>query len=54
MTKTSSLFNKHLPPLADRVRPNTISDFIGQNHLIDSKRIINEMVTKNKYYSMIL
>ncbi len=54
MTKTSSLFNKHLPPLADRVRPNAISDFIGQNHLIDSKRIINEMVTKNKYYSMIL
>ena len=54
MTKTSSLFNTHLPPLADRVRPNTISDFIGQNHLIDSKRIINEMVTKNKYYSMIL
>ncbi|MEC9106582.1 MAG: replication-associated recombination protein A [Candidatus Neomarinimicrobiota bacterium] len=54
MTKTSSLFNKHLPPLADRVRPNTISDFIGQNHLIDSKRIINEMVAKNKYYSMIL
>ena len=54
MTKTSSLFNTNLPPLADRVRPNTISDFIGQNHLIDSKRIINEMVTKNKYYSMIL
>ena len=54
MTKTSSLFNTHLPPLADRVRPNTISDFIGQNHLIGSKRIINEMVTKNKYYSMIL
>ena len=54
MTKTSSLFNTHLPPLAERVRPNTISDFIGQNHLIDSKRIINEMVAKNKYYSMIL
>ena len=54
MTKTSSLFNTNLPPLADRVRPNAISDFIGQNHLIDSKRIINEMVTKNKYYSMIL
>lgn len=54
MTKTSSLFNTNLPPLAERVRPNTISDFIGQNHLIDSKRIINEMVAKNKYYSMIL
>ena len=54
MTRTGSLFNKNIPPLAERVRPHTIANFIGQDHLIGSNKIINQMVSKNKYYSMIL
>ena len=54
MTTTDSLFNKNLPPLAERVRPNTIANFIGQDHIIGSNKIINQMISKNKYYSMIL
>ena len=54
MTTTDSLFNKNLPPLAERVRPITIANFIGQDHIIGSNKIINQMISKNKYYSMIL
>ena len=54
MTRTGSLFNKNIPPLAERVRPHAIANFIGQDHLIGSNKIINQMVSKNKYYSMIL
>ena len=54
MATTNSLFNKNLPPLAERVRPRTIANFIGQEHLIGPDKIINQMVSKNKYYSMIL
>ena len=54
MKKTDSLFNKNLPPLAERVRPKIIDNFIGQDHLIGPNKIINQMLTKKKYYSMIL
>jgi len=43
MKKTDSLFNKNLPPLAERVRPKTIDNFIGQDHLIGPNKIINQM-----------
>jgi len=45
--ETESLFNRHLPPLADRVRPKTIDEFIGQSHLIDKGRILS-LINKNK------
>ncbi len=36
MAKTENMFSStHLPPLADRIRPATIDEFIGQNHLVD-------------------
>jgi ATPase related to the helicase subunit of the Holliday junction resolvase len=54
MKKTDSLFNKNLPPLAERVRPKTIDNFIGQDHLIGPNKIINQMLSKRKYYSIIL
>ncbi|MBC8216672.1 MAG: replication-associated recombination protein A [Candidatus Marinimicrobia bacterium] len=51
--ETESLFNRHLPPLADRVRPKTIDEFIGQSHLIDKGRILS-LINKNKQlFSMI-
>ena len=54
MGKTTSLFNKNLPPLADRVRPITLNGFIGQNHLAGKNKIIFNMVSQGKPFSMIL
>ena len=54
MGKTASLFNTNLPPLADRVRPITLTGFIGQNHLVGKNKIIYKMVSQSKPFSMIL
>ena len=54
MGKTTSLFNTNLPPLADRVRPITMNEFIGQNHLAGKNKIIFNMVSQGKPFSMIL
>ena len=54
MGKTTSLFNTNLPPLADRVRPITLNGFIGQNHLAGKNKIIFNMVSQGKPFSMIL
>ena len=54
MGKTATLFNANLPPLADRVRPITLSGFIGQNHLVGKNKIIYKMVSQGKTFSIIL
>ena len=54
MGKTASLFSSNLPPLADRVRPITLTGFIGQNHLVGKNKIIYKMVSQGKPFSMIL
>ena len=54
MGKTATLFNANLPPLADRVRPITLRGFIGQNHLVGKNKIIYNMVSQGKPFSMIL
>ena len=54
MGKTTSLFNTNLPPLADRVRPITLNGFIGQNHLAGKNKIIFNIVSPGKPFSMIL
>ena len=54
MTKTATLFSaNHLPPLADRIRPATLNEFIGQNHLIDKDKIITKSLQLKKPFSMI-
>ena len=54
MGKTASLFSTNLPPLADRVRPITLTGFIGQNHLVGKNKIIYKIVSQGKPFSMIL
>lgn len=54
MSETESLFSQNLPPLADRIRPNILADFIGQSHLIDKNKIISELINKHKFFSIIL
>ncbi len=54
MTKTATLFSSlHLPPLADRIRPTSLNEFIGQNHLVDDDRIISKTLQQKKPFSMI-
>lgn len=40
-------------PLADRLRPNDLSDYLGQDHLIGEGKIINRMIKADRIYSMI-
>ncbi len=54
MAKTENMFSStHLPPLADRIRPATLDEFIGQNHLVDKDRIIRKSLQNKKPFSMI-
>ncbi len=54
MTQSSTLFSAgHLPPLADRIRPSTLDEFIGQNHLVDKDRIIARALQQKTPFSMI-
>lgn len=41
-------------PLAEKIRPNTLKDFIGQEHLLDKGKSINKMIEQGKVLSMIL
>ena len=41
-------------PLAFRLRPNHISEIIGQNHLVEEGKILDRMVKANRLASMIL
>lgn len=41
-------------PLAERMRPSVIEDFIGQEHLLSAGKIIKGSIDKNTPFSMIL
>ena len=53
MNTTKSIFNQHLPPLADRVRPQTIAEFVGQEHLVGSDKILSLLSKAQKPFSMV-
>jgi len=53
MNTTKSLFNQHLPPLADRLRPRTIDEFVGQEHLVGNNKILSLLSKSQKPFSMI-
>src|SRR4030042_3466512 len=41
-------------PLADRMRPKTLSEFVGQNHLLAPGKPFKQLIEKGKIPSMIL
>ncbi|MFQ6614520.1 MAG: AAA family ATPase, partial [Fidelibacterota bacterium] len=53
MSSTKSLFTTHLPPLSDRMRPRTISDFIGQDHLVGKGKLVSRLVETQQLASLI-
>ena len=51
----STLFQSQAPhPLADRLRPQRLSDIVGQDHLLGPERPIGRMVASKRLASMIL
>ena len=50
---SSSLLSKNLPPLSERMRPKRISEFIGQQKLINNNSLIIKTLKSNQLFSMI-
>ncbi|MCX7955855.1 MAG: replication-associated recombination protein A [Patescibacteria group bacterium] len=40
-------------PLAEKLRPKTLNEFIGQKHLVGKNGVIRKMIEKGKIFSMI-
>lgn len=43
-----------MQPLAERMRPQTLADVVGQEHLVDAGKIIHQIITKKQPTSLIL
>jgi putative ATPase len=55
------LFEKHgrevtsaQAPLAERMRPSTLQDFIGQAHLLGEGKLLRRVIERDRLTSMIL
>jgi putative ATPase len=46
--------NTKFTPLAERMRPNTLDEFVGQKHLVGSGKPIRKMIENSDVVSMIL
>ena len=44
---------RELAPLADRVRPERLEDFVGQEHLLGPKRFLRSLIEKDQLQSLI-
>lgn len=51
---SSSLFSHDSRPLADRVRPRSLEEFVGQEHLIGPHSLLRRAIEEDKIGSMIL
>ena len=50
----SSRARRVTQPLADRMRPRTLDEFIGQEHLLDAGKMLREIVNAGELKSLIL
>lgn len=41
-------------PLAEKMRPDSIDDYVGQDHIIGKNTILRQVLDKNEVPSMIL
>jgi putative ATPase len=46
--------DKALSPLADRIRPHNLDEFIGQEDLVGSQGIVRKMIESDQLFSLIL
>jgi putative ATPase len=49
-----SLFNTSLPPLAERMRPVKLEEYVGQGHITSEDGIVGRMIAGKKPVSLIL
>lgn len=40
-------------PLADRMRPSDLNEFVGQNHLVGKDKVLRRIIEEDRLYSMI-
>ena len=52
--KSAAGYNGPMQPLAERMRPQTLGDVVGQGHLLEAGQIIHEIVEKKQPTSLIL
>jgi putative ATPase len=55
--KQASIFDNEVKknkPLADRMRPKTLDEFVGQEHLLGKGKLLRELIEKDNIASMIL
>ena len=48
------ILNTNLPPLAQRMRPQTLSDYMGQSELTHEGSLLSSSLEKNQPFSMIV
>lgn len=53
MNKQKFLFKKNIPPLAERMRPKKLDDFIGQEHIVGKDQFLRKMIENNTLGSCI-
>jgi len=53
MNRTQTLFDTHLPPLADRLRPTSLENYKGQSHLVGDGKLLRRIIEEKKLFSMI-
>lgn len=51
---SSTVFFSTMQPLAERLRPSTLDDYIGQKHLVGEKAILRQMIETGRVASFIL
>ena len=51
----TSLFDDEMmnEPLANRLRPNTLSDYIGQKHILEEGKVLLRLIESDRLPSMI-
>lgn len=53
-TKIDSNFQNSHVPLAEKLRPQQLNDYIGQKHLVGPKTLLNDLLKNGEIPSMIL
>ena len=46
-----SFLNKHIPPLAERMRPKNLKDFVGQEHLLEENQFFYKAIVYSNFNS---
>ncbi len=54
MNKKKQIENNNLVPLAERMRPVSLDDFFGQEHLVGRGRLLHELISNGKIPSLLL